>query len=245
MLEGIALLLVGDPDASDAALSAAVELSLLDGSPPSAALSMGERAVLAIGRNDWPAAEALASAAVDIVDLGHFPGYIHSTLIYAVAARSAAHRGDVARAKSYVALASRAVRCAPPVSPSRPSSSSISPTPIWSSPIRQERGRSCDRFVTSCGCDPISASWRTSARTSSACWTPSGWARWAVSSLTAAELRLLPLLATHLSYRDIGERLHVSRNTVKSEAVSVFRKLGVSSRGDAVTTAEEIGLLGR
>ena len=49
------------------------------------------------------------------------------------------------------------------------------------------------------------------------------------SSLTAAELRLLPLLATHLSYRDIGERLFVSRNTVKSEAVSLFRKLGVSS----------------
>ena len=65
------------------------------------------------------------------------------------------------------------------------------------------------------------------------------------SSLTAAELRLLPLLATHLSYRDIGERLFLSRNTVKSEAVSLFRKLGVSSRGDAVTKAEEIGLLGR
>ncbi len=42
------------------------------------------------------------------------------------------------------------------------------------------------------------------------------------SSLTAAELRLLPLLATHLSYRDIGERLFLSRNTVKSEAVSLF-----------------------
>ena len=54
-----------------------------------------------------------------------------------------------------------------------------------------------------------------------------------------------PLLATHLSYRDIGERLFLSRNTVKSQAVSLFRKLGVSSRGDAVTKAEEIGLLGR
>ena len=64
------------------------------------------------------------------------------------------------------------------------------------------------------------------------------------SSLTAAELRLLPLLATHLSYRDIGERLHVSRNTVKSHAVSIFRKLGVSSRSGAIELAEEIGLLG-
>jgi LuxR family maltose regulon positive regulatory protein len=64
------------------------------------------------------------------------------------------------------------------------------------------------------------------------------------SSLTAAELRLLPLLATHLSYPEIGERLHVSRNTVKSEAASLFRKLGVSSRGEAVARAEEIWLFG-
>jgi LuxR family maltose regulon positive regulatory protein len=52
------------------------------------------------------------------------------------------------------------------------------------------------------------------------------------------------LLATHLSYHDIGERLHVSRNTVKSHAVSIFRKLGVSSRSGAIELAEEIGLLG-
>ena len=65
------------------------------------------------------------------------------------------------------------------------------------------------------------------------------------SSLTVAELRLLPLLATHLTYREIGERLYLSRNTIKSEAVSVLRKLGVRSRGEAVETAERIGLLGR
>jgi LuxR family maltose regulon positive regulatory protein len=65
------------------------------------------------------------------------------------------------------------------------------------------------------------------------------------SSLTAAELRLLPLLATHLSYPDIGDRLHVSRNTVKSHAVSIYRKLGASSRSEAINIAEEIGLLRR
>jgi len=63
------------------------------------------------------------------------------------------------------------------------------------------------------------------------------------SSLTAAELRLLPLLATHLSYREIGERLYVSRNTVKTQAVSMFRKLGVTSRGEAIEAAERWGLL--
>ena len=65
------------------------------------------------------------------------------------------------------------------------------------------------------------------------------------SSLTVAELRLLPLLATHLTYKEVGERLHLSRNTIKSEVVSILRKLGVSSRGQAVDMAERIGLLGR
>ena len=64
------------------------------------------------------------------------------------------------------------------------------------------------------------------------------------SSLTVAELRLLPFLSTHLTYREIGERLYVSRNTIKTEATSLFRKLGASSRSEAVQTAQQIGLLG-
>ena len=63
------------------------------------------------------------------------------------------------------------------------------------------------------------------------------------SSLTSAELRLLPLLATHLSFRNIGERLFISPNTVKTEAISIYRKLGVSSRGEAVAQAHGLGLL--
>jgi LuxR family maltose regulon positive regulatory protein len=62
------------------------------------------------------------------------------------------------------------------------------------------------------------------------------------SSLTAAELRLMPLLATHLSYQEMGERLHVSKNTVKTQAYSAYRKLGVSTRSDAVIRARELGL---
>jgi DNA-binding CsgD family transcriptional regulator len=43
------------------------------------------------------------------------------------------------------------------------------------------------------------------------------------ASLSPAELRLLPLLATHLSFREIGERLYISRSTVKTEAASAYR----------------------
>ena len=64
------------------------------------------------------------------------------------------------------------------------------------------------------------------------------------SPLTPAELRLLPYLQTHLTIREIAERLFVSRNTVNSEVGSIYRKLGVSSRNDAVEHATAIGLLG-
>ena len=62
--------------------------------------------------------------------------------------------------------------------------------------------------------------------------------------LTPAELRLLPYLQTHLTFREISERLFVSRNTVSTQVSSVYRKLGVSSRNDAVQQATAIGLLG-
>ncbi len=61
--------------------------------------------------------------------------------------------------------------------------------------------------------------------------------------LTAAELRLLPMLVSHLSFAEIGARLHLSRNTVKTQAASVYRKLGASSRSGAVEHAARLGLV--
>jgi LuxR family maltose regulon positive regulatory protein len=63
------------------------------------------------------------------------------------------------------------------------------------------------------------------------------------SSLTAAELRMLPLLPTHLTYPEIGQRLFISRHTVKTHAASVYRKLGVSSRAEAVERIHALGLI--
>jgi LuxR family maltose regulon positive regulatory protein len=62
--------------------------------------------------------------------------------------------------------------------------------------------------------------------------------------LSPAELRLLPYLQTHLTLAEIGQRLFVSRNTVSSELSSIYRKLGVSKRHDAVERATAMGLLG-
>jgi LuxR family maltose regulon positive regulatory protein len=62
------------------------------------------------------------------------------------------------------------------------------------------------------------------------------------TALSGAELRLLPLLATHLSFPEIGAELFLSRHTVKSQAMSVYRKLGASSRSQAVARSREHAL---
>ena len=62
-------------------------------------------------------------------------------------------------------------------------------------------------------------------------------------SLTTAELRVLRYLPSHLSFRQIAERLFVSPNTVKTHARGIYRKLGVSCRGGAVECARDVGLV--
>jgi LuxR family maltose regulon positive regulatory protein len=64
-----------------------------------------------------------------------------------------------------------------------------------------------------------------------------------VEDLTAKEREVLRLLATRLSRREIGQRLYVSLNTVKTHQRALYRKLGVEDRNAAVTRARELGLL--
>jgi LuxR family transcriptional regulator, maltose regulon positive regulatory protein len=61
--------------------------------------------------------------------------------------------------------------------------------------------------------------------------------------LTERELVVLRLLPTDLSQRQIAESLFVSRNTVKSQLKSLYRKLDASSREEAVERARQLGLL--
>jgi len=62
-------------------------------------------------------------------------------------------------------------------------------------------------------------------------------------SLTAAEIRLFRLLGSHYSFREIGGQLDLSQHTVKSQAMSIYRKLGVSSRSQAIQRGRDLGLL--
>jgi LuxR family maltose regulon positive regulatory protein len=62
------------------------------------------------------------------------------------------------------------------------------------------------------------------------------------AGLTAAEQRVLRLLSTHMTFAEIADALFVSRNTVKTQAISAYRKLGVRSRSAAVEKARALGL---
>ncbi len=54
---------------------------------------------------------------------------------------------------------------------------------------------------------------------------------------------MLQLLRGTLSAREIGQELCVSANTVKSHTRAVYRKLGVSTRHDAVRRGHELGII--
>ncbi len=62
-------------------------------------------------------------------------------------------------------------------------------------------------------------------------------------SLTEREVAVLRLLRGTLSLREIGQELYVSPNTIKTHARAIYRKLGVSTRHDAVEHARESGIL--
>jgi LuxR family transcriptional regulator, maltose regulon positive regulatory protein len=64
-----------------------------------------------------------------------------------------------------------------------------------------------------------------------------------VEALSERELSVLRYLPSRLSNREIGDELYVSLNTVKSHLKTIYRKLDVDRRDDAVRRARQLGLL--
>jgi LuxR family maltose regulon positive regulatory protein len=61
--------------------------------------------------------------------------------------------------------------------------------------------------------------------------------------LSEGELRVLRLLASDLTQREIGQELYLSVNTVKSHTRAIYGKLGAASRPEAVARARTLGLI--
>ena len=64
----------------------------------------------------------------------------------------------------------------------------------------------------------------------------------AAEPLTEREAAVLRLLGGTLSLREIGNELYVSANTVKTHTQAIYRKLGVSTRHEAVAQGKRLGL---
>jgi LuxR family maltose regulon positive regulatory protein len=236
--------LAGEVDQADDLFAEVAEEGLKLGTLEAAALALGERAAIAIGRGMWVQAEELVERALGIIRRARMEEYPSSAFVWAVAARVALHGEGAQRAQEFLA---RAQRLRPRLTYA---------VPFFSIQTRLELARAYlvladaggaatmlreidailrrqpDLGVLPAQVEQLRASLKTLRAEAPG-----------ASTLTEAELRLLPYLATHLSFREIGERLYVSRHTVKSQAMAVYRKLSVSSRNGAVERARELGLL--
>ena len=242
---GVAHALLGDAERARPALGRAAELAAAAGGTDEESLAFAQLALLALEAGASERAAAHAARAVKLAEDARLDGYLACALAYAVAARVAVHRGDLVTAREYVAVIHRL----------RPQFNTGFP---W---LSVQAGLELARIHLALGEARVAGTVLSEAETILSVrprlGTLAGLARelrqrialastpggaWAMS-LTAAELRVLPLLTTHLAFPQIGERLFLSRTTVKTHASSIYRKFGVSSRAEAIERAVELGLL--
>ncbi|HWD42897.1 MAG TPA: LuxR C-terminal-related transcriptional regulator [Actinomycetota bacterium] len=245
LLEGVAHVLAGRTDRADPILAHAAEVAAQIGALPAAAAALAQRALIAVARHDWIEAESLAGRGLEIARAGQLNDYEMSPLLHAVAARSALHYGDVPRAQDHLA---RAAHLRPRLTAALPhravqtllelTRAHLALTDVAGARRLLREARIILHQRPHLGTLPAQAA-QLQARLDTLRETTTS-----VATLTAAELRLLPLLSTHLSFREIGERLYLSQHTVKSQALSVYRKLGVSSRSQAIQRVQQTGLPG-
>jgi LuxR family maltose regulon positive regulatory protein len=242
LYQGFARVLSGDPDGGDVFFEEAVSVGEKTGQHESVADALCERSLLAMARNQWDRAEALADQARAV---WHRAGIEEDVVVWPVQARVALHRGDALAARREL------IRARGPW-----------PELTWAFPhfavqLRIELIRVSLALADLAGARTLmrevddvlrrradlgtlvaeAAALRSQLARQRGSGSPGA------SALTAAELRLLPMLATHLSFPQLAEQMFLSPHTVKSQAVSTYRKLGVASRSQAVARAREVGLL--
>ena len=244
-LQGVARVLCGDLDGGDERLGDSVSVGEEVGAHEDVALALCERSLVAITGGDWDRAEVLADQAGTVLRQAGIEESYATPLVSAVRARVAMHRGDAPAARRELLSAQRLRHLLTYALPYYAVQARIELTRVHLALADLAAARTLMREVdellrrrpglgTLTGEAQVLRARLPKERGSSA----SG-----ASALTAAELRLLPLLSTHLSMPEIAEDLFLSRNTIKSQAISIYRKLGASSRNQAVTRSRELGLL--
>jgi LuxR family maltose regulon positive regulatory protein len=242
---GLASLIRGDAEAADLLFLGASEVGMLTGGTPAVSLALAERSLIATSNGDRDAAAAHAERARAVVREAHLDEYITTGPVYAASARVALRAGDHELARTELSSAQR-----------------LRPILTWGFPTisvqtRLELARVHLGLSDVAGARTLLAEvdeiliHRPDLGTFTAqaaelrrhVGSVRSGRSLGPSTLTTAELRILNLLPTHLSFREIGALQFVSPNTVKTQAISIYRKLGISTRSDAVRRARELGLL--
>jgi LuxR family transcriptional regulator, maltose regulon positive regulatory protein len=245
VLQGVARVLSGDPDGADAAFEQVMSMSEEDGSAEDFAVALCERSLLAIERGDWSRAQLLADQARAVLHRARREESFVTPLVCAAQARTALHRGEISAARRDL------------VSAQRMRHELTYALPHFAVQARIGLARACIALTDLAGARTLIREIDELLRHQPGLGTLVGEAEAlraqlsklrgpeapGASALTAAELRLLPMLATHLSFPQIAEQMSLSRHTVKAQATSIYRKLGASSRDEAVMRARELGLL--
>ncbi len=245
LMRGIAQFLSGDLEGGDALLEQAVRVGEKASSPEELCIALCERSLVAMARGEWGQAEALAGQARTVLSSAGFAESYVTPLVCAVNARTAIHRADIPAARRELVGAQRL------------RSLLTEALPYLAVQARLEFIRVHLALADLAGARTLMRETDELLRRRPDLGTLAGEAEAlraglsiqgganvpGVSALTAAELRLLPMLSTHLSFPEIAAELSLSRHTVKSEAISIYRKLGVSSRSQAIARSRELRLL--
>jgi LuxR family maltose regulon positive regulatory protein len=245
LLEGVARHLTGDREAALPLLEEGVRQAT-GRIPAVAALCHTQLALLAIESGDLDGGDRRARQGYTTLEAVSAPAPVRA-LVLAVYAFVAAQRGEVAQARHDAADAARLLGSRLDFSPWL-----VAEAHAWlaRAEIRLSNGPAARTLLARAA--RIQA--LVPDATVLAQWVHDGWERADAFAegitgdgpmLTNAELRVLRLLPSHLSFREIGDRLHVSTNTVKTQALAVYRKLDVSSRSDAVSRGTGAGLIDR
>jgi LuxR family maltose regulon positive regulatory protein len=240
-------LMAGDRDRADLLFEDQVAQSRVVGAMIGACVAHAERALLAIGQGAWDRAGRYLSQARSVAQEAHLEEYPPVALVHAAAARVALHQGDLAKVRAELTCAQRL----------RPDLTYA--IPYLAVQVRIELARCHLALLDTAAARTLlreadeifrrrpdlgvfvqqAGDLRAELAQVKGNFVPGA------SALTAAELRLLPLLSTHLSFPEIAQEMFLSPNTIKSQAYSMYRKLGVSSRSQAVAHAGKLGLLER
>lgn len=241
--EGMACLCAGDVDAADEVLARAASAGQRYKAPMGATFALAIRSIIASDRGNWTSAETLAADSTSLVREYGIETAATSGLPFVAAARCASHRGEIEEARRLLA---QAATVRPRLSAALLGVSVLTLLEMAVAFIKisdvggaRQVMRTAGDLLRGHDLGALGARYTQTMEILDA--LPAG--NVGASSLTTAELRLLPLLATHLSFPEIGDQLFISRHTVKTQAMSVYRKLNASSRSEAVGRARGLGLL--